>query len=147
MHRKIGGPIFVIDFRSFQELEREKPYRLLDQHPDGVHLALQVNTFDVFIAAVWNKETKQTVWFPKDAHALAWLQGGTQIAALQNPILSDDFLFSIYSWPQGQLIRQCALHFPMGFLFDLVISPKNNLAVCQWIDQTEFGFEFVSCIS
>lgn len=26
--------------------------------------------------------------------------------------------------------------------FDLVVSPTNDLAICQWIDQSEFGFEF-----
>lgn len=134
----------MIDFSAFEEIEREKPFRLLDQHPDGLHLAMQVATSDVFSAAVWNKETKQRVWSPEDAHALAWLQEGTQIAALQNPILSEDFVFTIYSWPQGRLIHQCSLHFPMGFLFDLVISPKSDLAVCQWTEQTEFGFEFIN---
>jgi hypothetical protein len=28
-------------------------------------------------------------------------------------------------------------------MLDLVISPQNNLAVCQWIDQSETGFEFI----
>lgn len=134
----------MIDFSSFETFESEKPTHLLDKHPDGKHLAMQVETEDVFLAAIWNMETKQRVWSPEDAHALAWLQEGTQIAALQNPILSEDFLFTIYSWPQGQLIHQCPLHFPMGFLFDLVISPKSDLAVCQWTEQTEFGFEFIN---
>jgi hypothetical protein len=134
----------MIDFSAFEGFEGERPYLLLEKHPDGKHLALQVATADVFLAAVWNNDTKRLVWFPKDAHGLAWLHQGTQIAALQNPLLSGDFLFAIYSWPQGHLLQQCPLRFPMGYRFDLIISPANDLAVCQWTDQCEFGFEFIT---
>jgi hypothetical protein len=134
----------MIDFEAFEAFQGEKPYRLLDRHPDNIYLAMQTQTSDVFSAAIWNSETKQLVWSPEDAHGLAWLHHGTQIASLQNPILSEDFLFTIYTWPQGQLIQQCPLLFPMGYLFDLVISPKSDFALCQWTDQCEFGFEFVN---
>ena len=134
----------MIDFDTFENFQGEKPFSLLDRYPDRIHLAMRVETSDVYSAAVWNDETKQLIWSPEDAHALAWLHQGTQIAALQNPLLSEDFLFALYSWPQGQLIRQCSLRFPMGFLFDLVISPTSDFAVCQWTEQTEFGFEFIN---
>jgi WD40 repeat protein len=134
----------MIDFSIFEKFQGKQPYKLLDQHPDGNYLAMQVQTSDVFSAAIWNEKTGQLAWSPEDAHALAWLQHGTQIAALQNPILDEaSFLFAIYSWPQGHLIHQCALRLPMGYLFDLIISPKNDLAICQWTDQCEFGFEFI----
>lgn len=135
----------MIDFRQFEAFEGEKPFRLLDQHPDGKHLAMQVKTADVFLSAIWCADTKRVVCFraDADAHALAWLHQGTQMAVLQNPILSKDFLFVTYSWPQCDLLQQCSLRFPMGYLFDLVISPTNDFAVCQWTDQCEFGFEFV----
>jgi len=32
----------------------------------------------------------------------------------------------------------------MGYLFDLVLSPANDFAVCQWTEQCEFGFEFIT---
>lgn len=142
---KAGNPILMIDLSSFEEFQGEKPSLLLDRHPDGKHLILQVETADVFLAAVWNNETKQLVWSPEeDAYGLAWFQQGRQIAALQNSRLSpEDFTFALYSWPQGFLIQQCSLRFPMGYLFDLIISPNSDLAICQWTDQCEFGFEFV----
>jgi hypothetical protein len=136
----------MIDFNTFETFEGEKPYLLLDQHPDGNYLAMQIATTDVFLAAIWNTETRRLAWFPEEAYGLAWLRQGTQIAAFQNtnPWLSDDFLFSTYSWPQGFLLQQCPLRFPLGYMFDLFISPSNDLAVCRWTDQCEFGFEFVT---
>lgn len=134
----------MIDFKTFEALEGKKPDRLLDRHPDGKYLAMQVPTADAYLAAIWNSETKRLTWSPEDAHALAWLRQGTQIAALQNPHVSEDFQFAIYSWPQGPLLQHCPLRFPMGYLFDLVISPTSDLAVCQWTDQCEFGYEFVA---
>lgn len=34
------------------------------------------------------------------------------------------------------------MRFPSGSVFDLIVSPINDLAICQWADQDEFGFEF-----
>lgn len=134
----------MIDFHSFEEFEGEKPCRLLDQHPDGKYVAMQIETIDAFFAAIWNTETKQLVWTPEGSLGLAWLHHGTQIALLQNPALSDEIFFTIYSWPEGDLLQQCALRFPFGYRFDLVVSPTSDFAVCQWIDQSEFGFEFIT---
>lgn len=133
-----------MNLNEFELLQGEEPFLLLDRHPDGIYVAMHVETADTYSAAVWNTETKLLAWSPENAHALAWFHEGTQIAALENPILSEDFLFSVYSWPQTRLLRQCALHFPMGYVFDLFISPTNDLALCQWTDQSEFGFEFIS---
>jgi hypothetical protein len=135
----------MFDFRAFEAFEGKKPSRLLDQHPDGKHLAMQVETADAFLAAIWETETNHLVWSPEDAHGLAWRNQGTQIAALQNPLLDEaHFLFTVSSWPQGHLRQQLPLRFSMGYLFDLIISPNNDLAVCQWTDQCEFGFEFLA---
>lgn len=134
----------MIDFRAFEAFEEEKPSLLLDRHPNGKHLAMQIETADAFLAAIWNTETKQLAWFPQDAHGLAWMQQGTQIAALQNPVLSEDFFFAIYSWPQRKRLQQCPLRFPLGYLFNLIVSPTSDLAVCQWTDQCKFGFEFIA---
>src|SRR5579885_1682813 len=117
---KVEGLSCMIDFRTFETLEGKKPDCLLDRHPDGKYLAMQVSTKDAYLAAIWNNETKRLAWSPVDAHALAWLRQGTQIAALQNPQVSEDFQFAIYSWPQGSLLQHCPLRFPMGYLFDLL---------------------------
>lgn len=136
----------MIDFETFEAFEGEKPYLLLDRHPDGTYLALQVDIGDV-AAAIWSTETKRLVWSPEDACALSWLRGGTQLAALQAPLYEDIYpnhRFAIYTWPQGQRLAQCLPKFPFGYVFDLVVSPTNDLAICQWADQSEFGFEFLT---
>lgn len=134
----------MVDFSTFEAFEGEKPDHLLNKHPDGTYLALQVTIGDVYPAAIWSTETKHLVWSPEDAYGLSWLREGTQLAALQDPFSSDDCRLALYSWPQGHLLQQCPLCFPMGYLFDLIISPTNDLAVCQWTDQCEFGFEFLT---
>ena len=133
-----------MNFREFEPFQGEEPFHILDQHRDGIYVAMQVETADTYSAAVWNTETKLLVWSPENAHALAWVHEGTQIAALENPLRSEEFLLSVYSWPQARLLRQCALRFPTGYLFDLIISPTDDVALCQWTDQCEFGFEFIA---
>lgn len=134
----------MIDFDTFESFEGDKPYLLLDRHPDGTYLALQVEDKADIAAAIWSAETKRLAWTPEDARALSWLRGGTQLAALQYPISTTELYFALYSWPQGQLLQECSVRFPFGYVFDLVVSPTNDLAICQWIDQSEFGFEFLT---
>lgn len=133
----------MIDFRTFEAFEGEKPYLLLDRHPDGAYLALQVDIGDI-AAAIWSAETRRLVWSPEYASGLAWLRGGTQLTALQYPISADELYFALYSWPQGHLLQECSVRFPLGYFFDLVVSPINDLVICQWRDQSEFGFEFIT---
>lgn len=134
----------MTDFDTFEAFKGAKPYFLLDRHPDGTYLAMQVEDMADIAAAIWSTETKRLVWPPEGACALSWLQGGTQIAALQYPISVDEYYFALYSWPQGQLLQECSVRFSYGFVFDLVVSPTNDLAICQWADQSEFGFEFLT---
>ncbi len=134
----------MFDFTAFEAFEGEKPDILLDRHPGGNYLAMQVSTRDLFPAAIWDAETKRLVWSREDTCALAWLQHGTQLAALQCSLSSDEFFFTLYSWPQGHLLEQCSLYFPFGYWFDLFIAPTNDFAACKWTDQGEFGFEFIS---
>ena len=37
----------MINFDEFESLEKEKPFFLLDQHPDGKHLEMHVEIGDV----------------------------------------------------------------------------------------------------
>ncbi len=107
----------MIDFHTFEAFEGEKPDHLLNKHPDGTYLALQVTIGDVYPAAIWSTETKRLVWSPEDAYGLSWLREGTQIAALQYPFSSEDSCFAVYSWPQGHLLQHCSLRFSLGYLF------------------------------
>lgn len=72
----------MIDFSIFEAFKGAKLYLLLDQHPDGTYLAMQVEDIGDIATATWSTETKRLVWPPDGACALSWLQGGTQLAAL-----------------------------------------------------------------
>lgn len=132
-------------FEEFEKMAgRNTPYRLLDSHPDGKHLAMQATAHCSGRSAVWEKETKRLVWVPERAIALAWLRSGTQIAVLREAFASP-YEFAIYTWPEPQILQSCPVSPPprWGEMLDLVISPQNDLALCHWIDQSEAGFEFI----
>ncbi len=134
----------MINFDNFEEVRGKKPYLVQDQHPNKKYLAMRFHAPDADMAAIWDAETKQGVWSPETIYSLAWLHQGTQIAALQNERLDEkSFTFALYSWPQCRLIQHCPFHFPMGYYFDLVLSPQEDFAICEWADQCEYGFEFV----
>lgn len=134
----------MVSFEAFEKLPGGVPYRFLDSHPDGKHLAMQAKEHSSGRSAVWEKETKRIIWRPDRAVALSWLREGTQIAVLREA--SDTlYEFAIYSWPGIQLLHHCPVSPPPGWgeMLDLVISPQNDLALCHWIDQSEIGFEFI----
>jgi hypothetical protein len=134
----------MINFDDFEDIQGEKPYLVQDWHPDKKYLAMRFHAPDADMAAVWDAETKQVVWSPEIIYSLAWLRQGTYIAAIQNERLDEEsFTFALYSWPQRHLIQHCPLRFPMGYYFDLVLSPQEDFAICEWADQCEYGFEFI----
>jgi hypothetical protein len=49
----------MVDFSAFEAFEGKKPSLLLDQHPDGKHLAMQIETADVFLAASIPRSAEQ----------------------------------------------------------------------------------------
>ncbi|SRR5260370_1310496 len=133
----------MASFEDFEKIQRgSTPSRLLDSHPDGRHVALQTDRGSE--SAVWEKETKRIVWAPSYAIALSWLKNGTQIAGLFEPEDST-YEFAIFSWPEKHLLHTCPvlLSMEMGRFFGFRISPSETVALCRWIDQTEFGFECV----
>jgi hypothetical protein len=136
--------VHVAPFDEFEKLPGGAPYRLLGSHPDGNHVAMQAKAYTSGRSAVWEKETKRIAWRPERAIALAWLRNGTQIGVLRE---ANDapYEFALYSWPEAQLLHRCPVSPPPGWgeMLDLLISPQGDLALCQWIDQSQAGFEFV----
>jgi len=134
----------MIQFDMFEKLAGGAPYRVLDTHPDGRHIVMQAKAHYSGRSAVWEQETGHIVWRPERAIALAWLRNGTHLGVLREAS-ETPYEFVIYTWPEVQPLYRCPVAPPFGWgeMLDLVISPQNNLAVCQWIDQSETGFEFI----
>ncbi len=73
-----------MNFDTFEKTPRgERPYGILDRHPDGKHLAMQAGS-DPLENHVWDMQTNHRAWSPEGAIALAWLRDGTQIVVLQD---------------------------------------------------------------
>src|SRR6476646_2629411 len=76
IHMADSSPNIPFDQSTFDRLPRERPWQLLDRHPDGLHAAMQVIVVletTVERAAVWDVETGRIVWAPEGVSALAWL--------------------------------------------------------------------------
>ncbi len=135
----------MVPFAAFEKMASgTATYRLLDRHPDGKYLAMQGKAWRSGRSAVWEQESRRLVWAPERAIALAWLRNGTQIAVLQEANASP-YECVVYTWPERQVLQICPVSPPArcGEMLDLTISPVNDLALCQWIDQSEAGFEFL----
>jgi hypothetical protein len=156
-------PHTPFDPSTFERLHGERPWQLLDRHPDGRHVAMQVIAVletTVHRAAVWDVEAGRIVWAPEGVSALAWLAGrGDQIALVHehyepaadhpsiigSPLQGEfSYAFALASWPDHDIQVECPLNFPTGWPVDLALSPRGDLAVVQWQDQGESGLEFVA---
>ena len=153
---------FDVPAPEWEPLEGDAPIGLLDQHPSGQYVALQVivlhETF-VWRAAIWNTTTQTIVWNPGDANALCWLPGGHELLVVREIFtpqaerrgifltpLQAEFrhLIERRTWPEQRLIDTIDVSFPTGWLVDVIVSPVAPLACFVWNDQCEAGIEFVS---
>lgn len=136
----------MIPFDTFEKMPGGSPHRLLGSHPTGGYFAMQAAEHPTGQSAVWETETKRIVWKPEQAIALAWLSNGTQIGVLRETLIARvPYEFALYTWPETHLLHSCPIPLPprAGWMHDLVISPRDDLAVCHWIDQSEAGFECI----
>jgi hypothetical protein len=151
-----------LDLSQFERLHGEKPLKVLDRHPDGRYVALQVIALlhtTAERAAVWDLETKRIVWAPEGVSAIAWLPGGDRVALINeqyqpapdhpaiivSPLQSEfTYSFMIASWPEHKPQTHCLLKLPTGWPIDLAVSPRGDLAAVVWQDQGEAGLEFVA---
>jgi hypothetical protein len=150
------------DTSSFEPLHGERFFWFLDRHPDDRHVALQVIASlhtSAERAGVWDQYTGKLVWTPEGVSAIAWLHGGEQVALIHeeyhrapdhpaiigSPLQREfSYTFVHATWPELSFIDSCGLAFPTGWPVDLVISPREDLAIVKWRDQEESGLEFVA---
>lgn len=130
-------------FDGFEKTSRgDLPVDLLASHPDGRYVALQTQRAE---GAIWEQESKRLVWAPRNAIAFSWLKQGTQIAGLFEPE-SERYEFRLFSWPEKQVLQTCPVvkHEDWGYhLFQFWVAPQETFALFLWLNQTEFGFEWV----
>ena len=151
---------FDVPAPEWEPFKGDAPIQLLDQHPSGQYVALQVivlhETF-VWRAAIWNTTTQTIVWNPGDANALCWLPGGHNCWSCRKYLptgraagifltpLQAEFrhLIERRTWPEQRLIDTIDVSFPTGWLVDVIVSPVAPLACFVWNNQCEAGIEFV----
>ena len=149
------------DLRTrFRPHRKCQPKVLLDRHPDGRHVALQVQ--DVMArfeqVGVWDLVSGDLLWAPDDAILLAWADAGRQVLALTSeyrpgpshpPILASplqsEFTHRLdrWSWPERRLLGSCEVRFPTGGAMELAGSPAGGLATVTWLEQDCAGFVLV----
>ena len=62
----------------YQAIDRLMPAFILDEHPDGAHLALMAVSSPHNRAAGWERRSGRIVWRTRATQALCWLPGGEQ---------------------------------------------------------------------
>ncbi len=147
---------------NWQELSGAFPSGLIDTHPGGKYVALQVQLFDEVTterAAILNSKTRKIFWNPGNANALCWIEQCSEMLILEKVYTEGSVRPPIYatptqeeyqhfmrrvSWPGLETISCIELKFPMGWLIDVVASPIDKLACFVWQDQCESGIEFVT---
>jgi|GEM_PF-4142116 len=141
----------------------EYPCALIDIHPSGEHVAMQVVQIDEGVtkerAAIWNTASRRLFVIPENTNALCWIERGTEILMLEElyrnahtrpphfvtPIQSEyqHFLRRL-SWPAMETIEKIEVKFPMGWLIDVTPSPSGEIACFVWQDQCEAGIEYMA---
>lgn len=149
--------------QGWEKLLKYAPYALLDHHPNGKLVAMQVvdprgYTF-ANQAAIWSVETQKIVWWVDGTNAICWVNNGKAILIIREvykmkpnyqtnivtPLQSEfTYLIEQLSWPECQLISSYNLEIPTGWPVCIVASPTKKLCCFVWQDQTEAGIEFVS---
>jgi hypothetical protein len=144
--------------QNFEPLHGKTPVLVLDEHPNGELMALQVLAQDER-AAIWSTQTRKLVWEPQDVNALCWTPDGNDILLVQelyqrdpqkHRIISTPLQSECYhvlerrSWPDRHLVGRCAITPPRGWITDLLVAPTGEIACYVWNDQHEAGMELLS---
>ena len=149
---------------SYEPLQGAYPDAVLDEHPSGEFVAMQVTVaLDVLQerAAVWNTKTRELVWKAEDLNAICWSSRGDEVyvvrqsyhrsvdhpARIVTPLQSEvSYFFQRHSWPGRQLTACSSIRPPTGWIVDVAVSPIGDLACFSWNDQTEARVELVSIV-
>jgi hypothetical protein len=134
---------------------------LLQQHPDGQHVALQANVWircATTRAGVWDVASGKLVWEPQDTLALCWNQDGDEIYLVRDSYQrSPDhpdriigpaqhettYFFERWAWCDPVMTGRCTIRPPTGWLDYVTVSPRGNLAAIRWIEQDCAGIVLV----
>jgi hypothetical protein len=148
--------------RNFAPLQAEQPSVVLDVHPGGEFIAMQVRPKNDVVgarAAIWSTKTRKIVWAPKNVNAICWAASGKKLLLVREshqrqpgkhkiivtPLQSEfAHFFERRSWPEKKRFAQCPIDLPTGWVVDLVASAAGMLACYVWNDQQEAGIELVS---
>jgi hypothetical protein len=129
--------------RELEALQGQTPLWLVDRHPDGRHVVMRTGWSagdEGERTGVWDEQTGELVWAPQAA-AMCWLRGGSELALVTEQYSGD---FERWSWPGRERLSRGPLSHRDGWVDDLAVSPKDDLAAVRWIDQTEAGFELIA---
>jgi hypothetical protein len=78
--------LFGLPDSGWQPLLGTFPSALLDTHPSGKFVAMQVLLYDevtIERAAIWNTKSRQVHWNPGNANALCWIENGSELLVLE----------------------------------------------------------------
>lgn len=156
------------DLARFEPVNGQKPFRVLDRHPDGHAIALQYGGGSDNAAGIWDYETGKLLGAGEAAlsiytsgstvPALCWSADGRQVILLRDQYhyqpelhrtigspLQSEYTHSLerWSWPDLEQIAVCTIRPPTGWLDNLAVSPGGDLAAFTWCEQDGTGFELV----
>jgi len=144
---------------GWEPLDESLPDRLIDRHPNGDLVALQITSSPVSRAAIWDANTGRLYWAPEHTIALCWTHGGHQIVLVReaytldpnhprkvaSPLQSEyEYLLERRVWPERNLVSCCPIQPPTGWLDSLAVSPRGDLAAIVWSEQDRAGFFLVA---
>lgn len=129
-----------LDLSLFEPFMGKRPYRVINLHPQGQFVALQVwakhpqNGRNGQFCAIWESATGKIVWTPEHTIAMAWGPDGNEIGMLREwyeynssahqiigSPLQNEFIhtWERRAWPDKRVIHTCRIQMPTGWLIRL----------------------------
>ena len=134
---------------TYEPLNGRRPAFVLDEHPDGAHVALMVVDSPYNRAAVWDRRARRAAWAPEATQALCWLPGGKEVVlvrdGLRGPGRQPRFVFERRSWPGVELLSACPVESDeANWCAGMAASPRGSLVAVAWLEQHVGGFELIA---
>jgi hypothetical protein len=134
---------------QYERLGGARPSFVLDEHPDGVHLALMAIDSPYNRAAIWDRRTRSVVWQLERTQAICWLPGGAELFLVRDPEVQTawnaQFVGERRAWPTSELVCQCPLAGEwLNWCGGVMASPRGDLVAVVWLEQHIGGFELVA---
>ena len=148
-----------LPLETFEPVAGVHPGTVLDRHPDGRSVALQLFLGPDERAGVWDADTGHLIWWPHATYALCWTADGRHIYVLRRdydpepgdpdlesaPLDSgDSYVLECRTWPERRVVGACEVAVPEGWVDRVVLAPRDDLAAIRWIEQDCAGFVLVA---